>query len=212
MTRIPALALGALLLALPGCSWWGGGSEPQRFDSGWAPHHDLEPSVLSRLNHRLARNTDVLKAKLQDAVILEAVRQSNRENQVALGSQIMIIEERWKNPRAIDPIVVELLGSDCSRALRVFRESFPDFTEVFVTNRIGTNVCLTNKTSDYYQADEEWWQTAFQTGRPSRGHPEYDASARLVAVPLYVPVIDPETKEVIGVGKGLVRREVVAQR
>ena len=36
------------------------------------------------------------------------------------------------------------------------------FTETIVANRYGANVAATNMTTDYYQADEEWWQIAMQ--------------------------------------------------
>ena len=37
---------------------------------------------------------------------------------------------------------------------------FPVFAEVFLTNRFGANVAQTNRTSDYRQDDEQWWQLA----------------------------------------------------
>ena len=42
--------------------------------------------------------------------------------------------------------------------------AIPCLAEIFVTNRFGVNVAQTNKTTDYYQADEEWWQTAKKDG------------------------------------------------
>ncbi|MFQ5527162.1 MAG: methyl-accepting chemotaxis protein [Thermoanaerobaculia bacterium] len=40
----------------------------------------------------------------------------------------------------------------------------PIFAEIFVTNRYGANVAQTGPTSDYRQADEAWWQAAFDEG------------------------------------------------
>ena len=38
------------------------------------------------------------------------------------------------------------------------------FVEIFVTNKYGVNIAQSQRTSDYYQADEEWWQEAKKNG------------------------------------------------
>jgi len=51
-------------------------------------------------------------------------------------------------------------------SLRAFRELYPYHIEVFVTDAKGALVAATNRTSDYYQGDETWWQnTAGENGR-----------------------------------------------
>ena len=62
-----------------------------------------------------------------------------------------------------------------------------------------------NKTSDYLQADESWWTKAFAGGSGDTHHGaiEYDESARSEAISLYVPVIDPDTRQAIGVIKAV---------
>ena len=75
--------------------------------------------------------------------------------------------------------------------------------EIFITGKKGLNTCQTNKTSDYYQADEEWWQATYNNGI-GKGEVEFDESAASQAIPLYIPIVDPETSEAIGVAKILV--------
>jgi hypothetical protein len=67
-------------------------------------------------------------------------------------------------------------------------------------------VALTNRTSDYYQADEDWWVKTYNGGQgiPSHGDVEYDGSAAAEAIAMYVPITDPETMTSIGVMKVLV--------
>ncbi len=66
------------------------------------------------------------------------------------------------------------------------------------------NVCQTNKITDYYQADEGWWQETFAMGKACRAAPEFDESAKVFALPLYVPVRDPTSGKIIGVAKAVV--------
>ena len=70
-----------------------------------------------------------------------------------------------------------------------------------MTDRTGALVAATNVTSDYYQADEEWWQVAFNADRGGAyvGEPEYDESAGDYAINLAVQVRDPKTGVLLGV-------------
>jgi len=77
--------------------------------------------------------------------------------------------------------------------------------ELFITDRRGAVVASTNKTTDYYQADEEWWQRAFNGGLGSvhRTELEYDESSQAQAWALAAPVFD-EDGDVQGVIKVVV--------
>ena len=89
--------------------------------------------------------------------------------------------------------------------VRVTQEAHDAFPEIFVTDRYGLIVAETNKTSDYLQADESWWTKAFAdgSGYTHHGAIEYDESDRFEAISLYVPVMDPETQQAIGVMKAV---------
>jgi len=62
-------------------------------------------------------------------------------------------------------------------------------SEVLVTNRYGTSVAQTQMLSDYYQADELWWQKARAQGTYI-GDVQYDESAGVYAVDLAVGLHD----------------------
>jgi len=66
--------------------------------------------------------------------------------------------------------------------------------ELFITDRRGAVIASTNKTTDYYQADEEWWQRAFNGGLGSVHHSEmeFDESSQAEAWSLSAPVFDEE--------------------
>jgi hypothetical protein len=58
-----------------------------------------------------------------------------------------------------------VLDGPGAQALQLLRKTNSYFAEVFITNRFGELVTTTNKTSDFFQADEEWWQGAFYAGK-----------------------------------------------
>jgi putative methionine-R-sulfoxide reductase with GAF domain len=76
----------------------------------------------------------------------------------------------------------------------------PSFAEAFVTDRYGGLVAASARTSDYYQADEGWWQAAYDEGRGAVyiGEPELDESTGVIGLNMAVPVYS-QNDEVVGI-------------
>jgi hypothetical protein len=99
---------------------------------------------------------------------------------------------------------VELANHSVSDQLRAFMATFPDEVEVFATDKHGLVVAMTERTGDYLQADESWWEQAFNNGRGDIyiGQVEYDDSSQIWAINIAVPIKDSE--QVVGVLRGTV--------
>jgi GAF domain-containing protein/HAMP domain-containing protein len=82
---------------------------------------------------------------------------------------------------------------------------------VFVTDKYGALIAATNRTSDYYQADEDWWKAAFNEGKGAIyfGQPEFDESAKTFGIILAVPIVAHGTNEVTGVMRTTIRIDSV---
>ena len=139
---------------------------------------------------------------MQDSAILDAVQAGNRRDRSITPGQIEALDKDWRTPRSELP--EKLTDRKCNQSLKLFQRTFPGFAEIFVTNARGVNVCQTNKTSDYYQADEDWWRQTFSRGEWRRDSLEFDESAGVFAIPVYLPVRDPDRGGVIGVAKAVV--------
>src|SRR4029434_5140927 len=90
------------------------------------------------------------------------------------------IEARWPTMAADDPFMRAILTNEIAGQLNSFRALHQAFAEILVTDGNGRLLASTDKTSDYWQADEEWWQRGFSL--PLRSHYvegiQYAASAR----------------------------------
>lgn len=73
------------------------------------------------------------------------------------------------------------------------------FGEVFVTNRFGANVAQTNRTSDFRQNDEGWWQKAWAQGFYIEDV-EFDESAGMYSLALCARIDDLD-----GAGVGVMK-------
>ncbi len=63
--------------------------------------------------------------------------------------------------------------------------------EALITNRYGANVAQTERTSDYRQDDETWWQHAWEDGLYV-GRVEYDENASVDSLGIGIRIDDPE--------------------
>jgi HAMP domain-containing protein len=106
------------------------------------------------------------------------------------------------------PFIQEILKSRVSRDLKALRDKLNQgygyvvFPEIFITDRYGANAAQTNRTSDYRQNDEEWWQQARENGL-YLGNVVFDSSASMYATDVALR-IDGEQGEFLGVIKVVV--------
>jgi len=158
----------------------------------------------------LAENVHLLETLAVSGNLQEQVRESNQsysgsERQIV--AELLTLDKQWSStPPALAPntqLIQEVVSSSLNpgvRALQSFKARFPNHVEVFLTDKYGANVAATGLTSDFYQADETWWQQAYQEGAGAVyiGKPELDKSAGTIAVNLAVPLRN-NANEVIGV-------------
>jgi signal transduction histidine kinase len=128
--------------------------------------------------------------------------------------EIKQVETLWPKLRIDEPGVLrDCLENDLARRWQSVARTQNRFAEVMVTDATGRLVAATNKTSDYFQADEAWWQDCYDggKGRALISDVIFDESAispanvtgTLVA-DLCLPIYDspdPANRRVVGITK-----------
>ena len=91
-----------------------------------------------------------------------------------------------------------LMDSECGRHLRNVQSSAPYYGEIFVMDNQGAIVAMTDKTSDYWQGDEDKFKKSYKggTGAVFVDDVKFDDSTQANLVQISVPVKDGE--KVIG--------------
>ncbi|MFC1718049.1 ATP-binding protein [Candidatus Poribacteria bacterium] len=104
--------------------------------------------------------------------------------------QIEDVDRQWPELTKIDEPIKSILENPLAETFRAFNSVERAFGEIFATDRFGQVVAATDKTSDYYQADEEWWRSAYDNGRGRLHLSEvtYDESVGIYSVGICVPV------------------------
>jgi hypothetical protein len=145
----------------------------------------------------------LIQGLVADPTIISEVKKTNQANEGLSLPHILELDQRWRKSEGEDSFVAPFFANAVAVKLKEFQKSNLGFREIFVTDTHGLNVGQTNKTTDYYQADEEWWIRAYNSGEGKSYHGlvEFDESAQTEAISLYVPIRDPDMASVIGVAK-----------
>ncbi len=137
---------------------------------------------------------DLAKSELAgygtDAVLVAAVKDENAKGKTL--DQIKSLDEKWKNTAGIDDSMKAMMSNPCAQELKKIADTNPSFVEIFVMDDKGANVCMTDKTSDYWQGDEAKFQKSFADGKGEIfvDDVEFDDSSQTYLVQVSVPVMD----------------------
>ena len=128
---------------------------------------------------------------------------------------ILQIEEQWESSDPDEPnsVAFYLINNPTSDTLRsvMIEDQKSDsqfkYAEIFLTNQYGVNIAQSDKTSDYIQNDEVWWQKAKQNGIFLSGA-GYDESADVYASDIATRILDDDGN-FIGVIKAVINVESI---
>ncbi len=132
-----------------------------------------------------------------DPVIVEAVKAQNAKKSSLNAIQKM--DKKWQTTPGIAPFMASLMDSPCAKRLKAAQAKQEYYSEIFVVDNQGANVCMTDKTSDYWQGDEAKFTKSFTggAGRIFVDDVKFDDSSQAYVVQASVPVV--ESGKAIGV-------------
>jgi hypothetical protein len=131
-----------------------------------------------------------LEAWSTDQALIDAVRQQNSQ-----GLTLVTIQERdavWRATSDVDDFMETLMTSSVAKHMLTLEQSKPYFVEFFLMDNLGANVAMTNKTSDYWQGDEEKFTESFKGGLGSTymSDVKFDESSQAYLVQVSIPIFD----------------------
>jgi len=159
----------------------------------------LAIEVIDEIDRDIANRIEEWVLYSTDLILQETIMSSNQEFKQFVDIQAYIDQKNkeWvDSPKdEVTPFMKKLIGNRLSQEMRKRLEFYEEnlgyrlFGEVFVTNKYGANVAQTGKTSDYYQADETWWQSAKKEGLFVKDV-EYDESADVYSTDIGIKIED----------------------
>ena len=124
-------------------------------------------------------------------------------------SRLLEADGEWQLTYGLIPLAIHIVGRESSDFLKKVASFNPAYREILLTDERGALIAATNLTTDYYQADEPWWQKAYGDGWTGTIHVSnvrYDYSAKVHGMDIAVPVFvgKGDHQKVAGVLKALI--------
>lgn len=162
--------------------------------------NEIETTLAKEIEsaRRLALSSFVLREEVEKA----NARYEGRDVSEIL-SEIGEMDRKWVHASEGDEFILQTINSRASLRIKSYQTTADIFSEIMVTDVRGALVGATGRTSDYYQADEQWWQEAFNGGKGAvyLSPLHYDESAGVVSLDVCVPLMNEKRDRVIGVLK-----------
>lgn len=146
----------------------------------------LDPAIRAQVEARVA----IVQQWASDPIVIRAVRNANASPRTM--EEIEAINREWEAATGVTPFMRTLIEHPAAQRLKELRSSSPEIQEAFLTDALGANVAITNKTSDFYQGDEAQYVEAFNQGKGGVhiGELSLDESIHSYCVHVGVPVLD----------------------
>jgi len=142
----------------------------------------------------------------------KACENSNKKyagmSSLEIEKEMLDIDKRWLAASDNDELIKEHTSGEVASSMRDIIFVRKVLAELFITDRFGGLVYAANRTSDFYQADENWWKIAYNEGRGSTyfGPFEYDKSAKKWGIAVAVP-FRGQNNEIVGICKVFIQIE-----
>ena len=129
----------------------------------------------------------------KDAELVAAVKEQNAKGMTL--DAIKARDQSWRNEQGIDAEMQAMMESPAAVKMKSLEGTYPYLVELFLMDNQGANVAMTNKTSDYWQGDEDKWTESFNNGKGGLhiGEVEYDESVEADLIQVSIPVADGDT-------------------
>jgi len=137
---------------------------------------------------------------------IEASKKANESyagmDEGAIKKYLIDMDKKWSEASPGSPLYEKIFNNEVARSMTDVLYLRPHVSEIFITDKFGGVVHASGKTSDFYQADEEWWQKAYNHGKGTAyvGDVEYDESSSTWVISLAVPIRE-RNGELVGICK-----------
>ncbi len=142
----------------------------------------------------------------RDFIVQKNLTYKDKPDQKGIQDYLLEMDEKWSEAAADSSLIKEYLENPLSLQLNQITKTSPEVAEIFITDKYGGLVAASGKTSDFYQADEEWWQKAYQ-GSVFTGKIELDKSSNAWGIPVAMPIKN-KNGEIIGVCKAVIKTDI----
>jgi hypothetical protein len=157
---------------------------------GWAQQPAPAAKLPANYDRLIAYSTAEVAEWVMDPIIVQAVLKKNAQKETL--AEIHRIDKEWVS--AVEPtsLMKSLLSNPCAVRLSQLQKRNPAYSKTFVHDAQGANVCMTIRTDDYWQGDEDKWLKTFKVGKDAVlvDKPYYDPRLKATVVQISRTISD----------------------
>lgn len=166
--------------------------------------HDRALIIASNMAKEINEEVEAVSGLLLNSNIIMNLQQANAAY-VRIPdrkSYFAALDQQWLRASPESALIKKYTDSQIGKQLKIYDTLSEKASGIFITDSFGGLVAASGKTTDFYQADEEWWQKTSKTSEwtPYIGQVEFDESSRIWAIPICLSIMD-KRGNVIGVLK-----------
>jgi putative methionine-R-sulfoxide reductase with GAF domain len=156
----------------------------------------------TELGDFLDQNYDRLNILALNRFIQDGADNANKINTSDL-AELSALDTQWKNATDDNIFIQRIQGNPMALELKRFKNNYPEIEEVFITDKYGATLASTDRTSDYYQADETWWQNAWNNGNGGFyiSQPSFDDSTGVNSIDIAISIPGRNGNGFVGVAR-----------
>jgi hypothetical protein len=110
--------------------------------------------------------TELVESKLvplgKEALVVEWVRAENEQGKTA--DQLEILDEGWRMTEGVPDFMRGWIDNECGHRLQEVVSQDPAIELLWVTDRLGANVAMTDRVPIYWHGKEEYFSEAYRSG------------------------------------------------
>ncbi len=156
----------------------------------------------------LANQLDILQSVSFNQQVLTFMSENDRAytgEPSDIRTQIRELDEQWVANDLSSPTLGKVISDDptlnpINQTLISYRQKYPQIVELVITDKYGATLALSDRTTDYYQADESWWQFSYNNAKGAVfiDRPQYDESSDTFGMIVAYPVLR-DNGDVLGI-------------
>ena len=170
---------------------------------------------ISHLADTLSEQLSILRSIVLTDLVRDQTKAANirfGDDEALIKSQLLTMDAQWQAADDDSQLVQSIVSPEINplaAQLLEYTKAFPYHAEILLTDRHGGLLAATQRTSNYYQANEEWWEAAYSNGFGASyiGQPEYDASSMSIVLNMAFPILSDG--QIIGMVRTIFRMDAV---
>jgi hypothetical protein len=144
----------------------------------------------------------VIRKITLDASVVSATKDQNAKK-ISMEA-IQKLDKQWIATSGVADFMKPYINNKCADAVRRQVKTIPAVVEAFVMDNQGGLVCTVEKTTDYWQGDEDKWQKAVGSSSPPSApfldgkgadfidKPQFDDSSQVYTVQISLPIMEKD--------------------